>query len=295
MSAVLAARGQSWLRPSIDFIAERLCARRAVTVDAHPRRVETYENTGHGWEHERGTLAHRGRAARGRAVARAGPRRAVHQLVLRRRRAASCFRLVDVGAGTRRRLRGQGRQGRRGARQRRGRPALDARRARARRRRRDLDRARALHAPGEHAGRAAVGQHSVRRGAAVVRVQGDAARGAAPARARWPPGRYSVHVDIATTFHRGPNRTLVAEIPGAARADERVVLVAHVQEPGANDNASGSGTLLAAALALHDAIADGALPPPRANADLHVARRDPRQRALDQASDPARARRRSSR
>jgi Zn-dependent M28 family amino/carboxypeptidase len=35
-----------------------------------------------------------------------------------------------------------------------------------------------------------------------------------------------------------------------------------VQEPGANDNASGSGTLLATALALQKAIADGALPRP---------------------------------
>jgi Zn-dependent M28 family amino/carboxypeptidase len=41
------------------------------------------------------------------------------------------------------------------------------------------------------------------------------------------------------------------------------VLVAHVQEPGANDNASGSGTLLAAALAMNAAISAGAIPPPR--------------------------------
>ena len=40
------------------------------------------------------------------------------------------------------------------------------------------------------------------------------------------------------------------------------MLAAHVQEPGANDNASGCGTLLAAALAIHDAIGRGALPPP---------------------------------
>jgi Zn-dependent M28 family amino/carboxypeptidase len=39
--------------------------------------------------------------------------------------------------------------------------------------------------------------------------------------------------------------------------------VAHVQEPGANDNASGSGTLLAAALAIQRAIAEKALPPPQ--------------------------------
>jgi Zn-dependent M28 family amino/carboxypeptidase len=40
------------------------------------------------------------------------------------------------------------------------------------------------------------------------------------------------------------------------------VLVAHVQEPGSNDNASGSATLLAAARAMTEAFTSGALPPP---------------------------------
>jgi aminopeptidase YwaD len=75
-------------------------------------------------------------------------------------------------------------------------------------------------------------------------------------------GPVTVHVEVESTFHRGPNRTLVAEIPGRVRPDERIVLAAHVQEPGANDNASGCGTLLASALAVHDAIRRGALPPP---------------------------------
>src|SRR5688572_20138330 len=75
-------------------------------------------------------------------------------------------------------------------------------------------------------------------------------------------GPLSVHVDIESTFHRRPNRTLVAEIRGRAHPDQRIVLAAHVQEPGANDNASGCGTLLAAALAMQDAIARGALPAP---------------------------------
>ena len=63
-------------------------------------------------------------------------------------------------------------------------------------------------------------------------------------------------------FHRRPVRTLVAEFPGARWPDDRVVLVAHVQEPGANDNASGCGTLLAAALAIQRAIEDKVIPPP---------------------------------
>ena len=75
-------------------------------------------------------------------------------------------------------------------------------------------------------------------------------------------GPVSVHVDIETRFHRRPNRTLVVEIPGRRLPDQRVVLVAHVQEPGANDNASGCGTLLAAALAIQAGIRSGALPAP---------------------------------
>ena len=71
-----------------------------------------------------------------------------------------------------------------------------------------------------------------------------------------------VVVDIESAFFEGPQRTLVAEIPGAVLPNERIVVVAHVQEPGANDNASGCGTLLAMVLALQKAIADGTIPPP---------------------------------
>ena len=81
-------------------------------------------------------------------------------------------------------------------------------------------------------------------------------------RARLAAGAVMVHVTADTVFHRRPVRTLVAEFPGTRWPDDRVVLVAHVQEPGANDNASGTGTLLAAALALQAAIADGTLPRP---------------------------------
>jgi hypothetical protein len=75
-------------------------------------------------------------------------------------------------------------------------------------------------------------------------------------------GPVSVHVDIETRFHRRPNRTLSVEIPGRTQPGRRVVMAAHVQEPGANDNASGCGTLLAAALAIHDGIRRGRLPAP---------------------------------
>jgi aminopeptidase YwaD len=87
-------------------------------------------------------------------------------------------------------------------------------------------------------------------------------RAARRLRERLAAGPLQVHVSADTVFHRRPVRTLVAEFPGTRWPDQRVVLVAHVQEPGANDNASGSGTLLAAALALQRAITDGALPRP---------------------------------
>ena len=81
-------------------------------------------------------------------------------------------------------------------------------------------------------------------------------------RAALAAGPVNLHVDVETVFHRKPNRTLMVEFPGRDKPDERVVLVAHVQEPGANDNASGCGTLLAIALAMQSAIKSGALPPP---------------------------------
>lgn len=75
-------------------------------------------------------------------------------------------------------------------------------------------------------------------------------------------GPVMVNVDIASAFYDGPNRSLIAEIPGRSRPGERIVMVAHVQEPGANDNASGCATLYGLARALLEAITSGALPPP---------------------------------
>jgi aminopeptidase YwaD len=75
-------------------------------------------------------------------------------------------------------------------------------------------------------------------------------------------GEATLRVDINTRFHQRPARTLVAEIAGAVRPGERIVLVAHVQEPGANDNASGCATLLEIARALAGGITRGTIPPP---------------------------------
>jgi aminopeptidase YwaD len=75
-------------------------------------------------------------------------------------------------------------------------------------------------------------------------------------------GPVRVRVTVDSSFYDGPNRTLIAEIPGRSHPDERIVLVAHVQEPGANDDGSGCATLYGLARALISAIAAGELPRP---------------------------------
>jgi aminopeptidase YwaD len=87
-------------------------------------------------------------------------------------------------------------------------------------------------------------------------------RSAVRMRQRLSAGAVLLHVRIESSFANGPNRTLVAEIRGRTRPGERIVMVAHIQEPGASDNGSGCGTLYALARALNESIAIGALPPP---------------------------------
>ena len=59
-----------------------------------------------------------------------------------------------------------------------------------------------------------------------------------------------------------PLRTLVATIVGDSLPDEAVVVVSHVQEPGANDNASGLAGLAAGAVGLVRALDEGTLARP---------------------------------
>jgi aminopeptidase YwaD len=87
-------------------------------------------------------------------------------------------------------------------------------------------------------------------------------RAASRLRERLKKGPVQVKVDIESTFYDGPNRSLIAEIPGSVKPDERIVLAAHVQEPGANDDGSGCGTLLAVAAALGQTAAGRGLQPP---------------------------------
>ncbi len=253
---------------SIDFIAERLAAGRV------PAHVDSFENSGQGWEQERGTLSIE--PASGTDGGRSGLPQTPREIVLSREQdqlplcinsfstaeGGMSFPLVDVGAGTNsqdyegRQVKGavvigDGAVG-----------PLWTRAVRERGAAGVVSTAIAPYTrPGETPGVLQWGTipYDEKLHSFAFKATPRAGR---RLRERLASRPVRVHVDISTAFHRGRNRTLVAEIPGSTRRAERVILVAHVQEPGANDNASGSGTLLAIALAVHDAIARGALPPP---------------------------------
>jgi aminopeptidase YwaD len=87
-------------------------------------------------------------------------------------------------------------------------------------------------------------------------------RAASRLRERLKSGPVQLKVEIESRFYEGPNRTLVAEIPGSVKPDERIVLAAHLQEPGANDDASGCATLEAIAAALVGTARGRGLDPP---------------------------------
>ena len=56
-------------------------------------------------------------------------------------------------------------------------------------------------------------------------------------------GTVRLKVKIQAKSYLAEELTIVADIKGSEKPDERFVFSAHVQEPGANDNASGVGTL----------------------------------------------------
>ncbi len=57
-------------------------------------------------------------------------------------------------------------------------------------------------------------------------------------------GKVKVHVNIQTKVYPSEELTIIAEIKGSEIPQERLVFSAHIQEPGANDNASGVGAQL---------------------------------------------------
>jgi hypothetical protein len=87
-------------------------------------------------------------------------------------------------------------------------------------------------------------------------------RAAAALRAALSAGDASVRVTVESTFTQRPARTLIAEIPGSRAPQERIVIAAHVQDPGAGDNASGAATVAEMAVALARGVRDGRIAPP---------------------------------
>jgi len=82
-------------------------------------------------------------------------------------------------------------------------------------------------------------------------------------RAALAAGPVRVHVVTETRIYPSEERTLVAEVHGSSLPDERFVFSAHVQEPGANDNASGVGALAEIARVLAAELRAGRFNPAR--------------------------------
>src|SRR5258708_9411807 len=70
-------------------------------------------------------------------------------------------------------------------------------------------------------------------------------------------GRVALEAEVGPAGR--PLRTIVAPVEGALAPDDVVVLPAHVQEPGACDNASGVATLLEDARILSELLEKGDL------------------------------------
>jgi hypothetical protein len=73
-----------------------------------------------------------------------------------------------------------------------------------------------------------------------------------------------VQAEAEVTLEERPLRTLVATVVGRERPDDAVLVVSHVQEPGACDNASGLSGLVASARGLVGALERGEIAWPRA-------------------------------
>lgn len=82
-------------------------------------------------------------------------------------------------------------------------------------------------------------------------------------RAALARGPVRVKVETKSRIYASEELTLVAEIRGSSAADERFVFSAHVQEPGANDNATGVGTLAEIARSLGELVKTGEVSPHR--------------------------------
>lgn len=251
---------------SVDFVAGALRQAGFAPLGGDPQApahwVDSFPNAGHGWEHTRGTLSLVGAGGREIVLSRERDRLALAINSWSTPEGGATYALVDVGAGTA--------------------PAHYANLPVAgavvlasgpvsqvwTRAVRERGAAGVISTELAHYTKpeetpdvlqwGSIPYHEARPSFAFKATPRSAAR----LRRALADGPARVHVDIQSRFHRRPNRTVVAEIPGTSRRHERIVLVAHLQEPGANDNASGAGALVAAAGAVRQALAAGVLARP---------------------------------
>jgi aminopeptidase YwaD len=88
----------------------------------------------------------------------------------------------------------------------------------------------------------------------------------AHARLRAALGRGTVRVRVSTGVTWTPNaveQAVIADVRGSSHPDERFVFSAHVQEPGANDNASGVGAQVEMARVAAEMLRNGSIDPAR--------------------------------
>ena len=76
-------------------------------------------------------------------------------------------------------------------------------------------------------------------------------------------GKVTLNVKIETKIYKSEELTIVADVKGSEQPNKRLVFSAHIQEPGANDNASGVGATLEMAAVTAKLIKEGKLNPKR--------------------------------
>ena len=76
-------------------------------------------------------------------------------------------------------------------------------------------------------------------------------------------GKVNLHVEVETKIYKSEELTIIADIKGSELPKERLVFSAHIQEPGANDNATGVGVALEMATLTAKFVKDGTWNPKR--------------------------------
>jgi len=76
-------------------------------------------------------------------------------------------------------------------------------------------------------------------------------------------GDVELKATVSTKLYEGELCYTTGSISGETYPDEEVILMAHIAEQGANDNASGAAALIESARVLRKLISSGELPPPK--------------------------------